>query len=516
MRCMLGAVLGAVAAESAAPHLSFILVDDLGYNDFAYQSSDLSEKWPKASRLAEHGIKIETYYTQPICTPTRGAFMSGRHPVRLGLQHGVIGGFQDYGLPLKEVTIADKLKSAGYRTYAVGKWHLGSYNFESTPTYRGFDTYFGYWNGAEDYETHVIANYLDFHRQEGTNHAQVSNETNVYSAFVFVEEMSNAITSHKKNYPSTPAFFYFPLQNVHVPLESPGGYYDSVCSGVPNSDRKTFCAMAAIADDAIGNVTHLMKETFFNEDYLVVIAGDNGGIPFGAGNNFPLRGHKGELFEGGIRNNAVMWGSLIPVALRGSTYNKGLIHVMDWHATFVALGGATDKAALDGYNVWPAISGSKESPRTEFLVNYDPCSGHGRCTGTEYAYRLGDMKLIVGQVNDTWYPVPTSEEGYSNPDLVHDASGGVWWKDDERYAAAAETMYLFNITSDPTEHVNLAGDASYKSVISSLTDKVNAIVKGDDYLAPCNIPGGSCDDSDPNGPTAAEAHGGWYPWVTSK
>jgi arylsulfatase A-like enzyme len=155
-------------------------------------------------------------------------------------------------LPLDEVTLADKLKDAGYGTHAVGKWHLGCYNFESTPTYRGFDTYLGYYNGMEDYLSHEIQGYLDLHRQwnkteesgplKGKTYQNVDNEANNYSTPLFAAEMAQAIANHKKNSPNKPGFFYLPLQNVHAPLESPGGKYEAACAGVPNEDRKTFCA----------------------------------------------------------------------------------------------------------------------------------------------------------------------------------------------------------------------------------------------------------------------------------
>ena len=95
---------------------------------------------------------------------------------------------------------------------------------------------------------------------------------------------------------------------MHVPLESPGGKYEEQCKSIENSNRRTFCAMAAIADDAIGNITSLVASKFKDEDYIVVITGDNGGIPNGAGNNMPLRSHKAELWEGGVRNNALILG----------------------------------------------------------------------------------------------------------------------------------------------------------------------------------------------------------------
>ena len=337
--CAAFAALAGAAAK--APHLVFVLVDDLGFND-GHDSSDIgSIAWPKTNALANEGLRIEHYYTQPICTPTRGALMSGRYPARLGLSHQVIQGYQNYGLPLDEVTLADKLRSSGYKTYATGKWHLGCYSFASTPTYRGFDRYFGYWNGAEDYTTHEIGGYLDLHRQNGTAHVQAADARGKYSTPIFAADVIDALQTHKRDFPDAPGFFYFPLQNVHAPMESPGGEYDAVCAGVSDTGRQTFCAMAAIADDAIGNVTDALSRLYADEDFLVVIAGDNGGIAQWSGNNAPLRGQKGTLWEGGVRNNALVWGSLLPKSARGSTYSDGLVHVTDWHATFAALGGAT-------------------------------------------------------------------------------------------------------------------------------------------------------------------------------
>lgn len=103
------------------PHLIYVLIDDMGFNDF-YTSSDLHAAWPHVSKLAGgQCLKLDHFYTQPICTPSRGAFMTGRMPLRLGLQHQVINGCQNYGLPLDETTLADKMRAAGYKTYGVGK-----------------------------------------------------------------------------------------------------------------------------------------------------------------------------------------------------------------------------------------------------------------------------------------------------------------------------------------------------------------------------------------------------------
>ena len=142
------------------PHMVFILIDDMGFNDF-YTSSDISAAWPGVMKLAKNEcMKLEHFYTQPICTPSRGSFMTGRYPLRLGLQHGVINGVQNYGLPLNETTLAQKLGEAGYKTYGVGKWHLGMYNNASTPTKRGFDHFYGYYNGYEGKWHHIFTMFV--------------------------------------------------------------------------------------------------------------------------------------------------------------------------------------------------------------------------------------------------------------------------------------------------------------------------------------------------------------------
>jgi arylsulfatase B len=295
--------------------------------------------------------------------------------------------------------------------------------------------------------------------------------------------------------------------------------------------------MAHAADEAIGNMTAALEAAFPGEDVVMVIGGDNGGMPGMAGNQCPttdsadcLRGHKAELWEGGIRNNALLCSkTMLPAGRKGKTYSKGLVHVMDWHATFRSLAGAKDKAdkPLDGMSVWDAIAQDKESPRTEFLVNIDPCSGHGTCGGQVAAYhyqgclggpshqaRCGHWKLIDGVVQtDSWYALPTStsaavpsteaEASYGVPTI----GGGVAFP-----PSTANTTYLFNISADPGEHTNLA--TLYPSVVVALKAKVEALSK--EVYPPCNIDGGSCSADDPASAAALKANNAWVPWVADK
>lgn len=419
-------VLGTLATMSTAavqpPHICFMLVDDLGFNDFSWRSSDLSEAWPNVNAMIpEFGIKIDTYYTQPICTPTRGAFMSGRYPIRLGLQGPVLKQGSDWALPENETTIADKLSEAGYKTHLVGKWHLGMYSTAVLPTGRGFSTSYGYFGGAEDYLTHSGA-YLDLTSIDNTTGKNIltpdHNETNVYSAGLFTSRAVSIVTKHAAEFPNNPLFLYFPMQTVHSPLEVPAIYTSRApCANITNAQRKIFCGMAAAADESIGNLTKALH-TALGDNVLIVIAGDNGGMPGAAGNNFPLRGHKAEVFEGGIRNNAVVYSrsvSLVPEAMRGTTYKGGLVHVTDWHAAFAKLGAGGSTSAggdsvgfpIDGIaGVFDAIAGNTTSPRKEFLVNILDDATAGGPVGA--AYVEWPWKLYLKVDNATWTPVPTT------------------------------------------------------------------------------------------------------------
>lgn len=513
-----------MSAAKKPPHLLFVLVDDMGYNDF-YSSTDISGAWSNVQTLAdERCIKVEHYYTQPICTPTRGALMSGRYPVRLGLQHGVIGGSQDYGLPLDEVTLADKLNAAGYNTVGIGKWHLGAYNNASIPSRRGFNHWFGYYNGAEDYFTHQVGGYLDLFDDEVPRF----DFNNTYGTSIFLDQAVMRIREHSAKHADKPLFMYLPFQNVHAPLEArESDLAKEPCASISDTDRKTFCAMALAADEAIGNITQLMDSEFPEDDVIVVISGDNGGAPPSAGNNCPeygqdklcLRGAKGSLYEGGVRNNALLCSKTqVPDAMKGKVYSKGLVHVTDWHAMLVELGGASHGSkAIDGKNVFSAITKNTESPRVEILHNLDTANGR------DVAYRFngcvgkscGDWKFFHVLNPLGWTPPKDGPQceaqgprGSCGAPSDFDGSGTP-----EAYSYPNDDygIQLYDLSTDPNEEKNLA--SSYHEVVVELRARVSAIEESDDFLEACNVDGGSCYDSDPDADTLHEACGAWLPWV---
>jgi arylsulfatase A-like enzyme len=326
------------------PHVVFTLVDDWGYNDVGWRSTDLST--PNIDSLAESGIKLMSYYTQPICTPARTSLMTGRYPIRAGMQHAVIGTPDEpWGLPTNESTLADGMKALGYKTVLVGKWHLGLYQNEMLPTSRGFDQQFGYLSGEEDHYTHAVSpiggpsatpdcgpsaygsTCLTDLQASGQ---LVASQNGSYSAFVYAAAAEAVVLQH--NASSAPLFLYYALQDVHAPLEAPDEWV-AKCpeERFPNADRRTFCAMTLLADSAIGNLTRALRQARMLQDTIMVIAGDNGGMPSAAGNNWPLRGTKGELWEGGVRNSALVYApSLVGrTRMAGKEYH-GLVHISDW------------------------------------------------------------------------------------------------------------------------------------------------------------------------------------------
>jgi hypothetical protein len=144
------------STKSMLPHIIFILIDDLGYCDYAWTGCNGSNVLsPHLSSLAANGTVLGNYYVNPICTPTRASLLTGRYPIHLGLQHGTIHDAYPIGVPMNETLLPELLKKQGYRTHIVGKWHLGFYQKQYTPEHRGFDTHYGYYTGNEEYWNHT-------------------------------------------------------------------------------------------------------------------------------------------------------------------------------------------------------------------------------------------------------------------------------------------------------------------------------------------------------------------------
>jgi arylsulfatase A-like enzyme len=380
---VLAGLSGAAAAQTSKPNIIYIVADDLAWKDVGFRGSDITT--PNLDRLAAEGAVLEQFYTQPMCTPTRAALMTGRYPLRYGLQTGVIPGAGTYGLPTDEYLLPQVLKDAGYSTALVGKWHLGHAKTEFWPRQRGFDYFYGALVGEIDHFTHSSHGVPDWYRDNEP--LQEEGFDNV----LFGNEAERVVKQHDA---SAPLFLYLAFTAPHTPFQAPQDYLDRYKS-IEDENRRAYAAMISVLDDGVGKVIAALEERGMRDNTLIVFHSDNGGARsmLFAGDtkvagglpadNGPYRDGKGTLFEGGTRVVALAnWpGRIKPGQV------DAMMHVADMYPTLAALAGAplTRNKPLDGLDVWEALAGGKPSPRTELVYNVDPTSG---------AVRQGDWKLV--------------------------------------------------------------------------------------------------------------------------
>ncbi|WGD30578.1 arylsulfatase [Ancylobacter sp. WKF20] len=370
------------AADAPRPHILYIMADDLGFADVGFHGSDI--RTPNLDRLAAGGARFGQFYTQPMCTPTRAALMTGRYPLRYGLQTGVIPSGADYGLATDEFLLPQALKQAGYRTALVGKWHLGHADRKYWPRQRGFDSFYGPLVGEIDHFKHEAHGVTDWYRDN-----ELLKEDG-YDTELFGAEAVRLIGGHD---PAVPLFLYLAFTAPHTPYQAPQRYLDMYAS-IADPARRAYAAMITAMDDQIGRVIAALEARGMRANTLTVFHSDNGGtrnLMFaGEGavagdlppNNTPYREGKGTLYEGGTRVVALAnWPGHIEA---GET--TGVMHVVDMLPTLARLAGATlaTTKPLDGRDVWPALA-LGQSGRDAVVYNVEPTQG---------AVREGKWKLV--------------------------------------------------------------------------------------------------------------------------
>lgn len=500
----------AAVLAAPQPHIVFVLADDFGWYDVGYHNSEI--KTPNLDKLSASGVRLENYYVQPLCTPSRNQLMTGRYQIHTGMQHQIIWPCQPYCVPLNETLLPQLMKKAGYSTHMVGKWHLGMYKEDCLPTRRGFDTYFGYLTGSEDYYSHVRCvpiSTLNLTRcaldlREGEEVATAYK--GAYSTELFSQRAIRIIEKHTSN---KPLFMYVALQAVHAPLQVPQRYLTPY-SFIKDQNRRRYAGMVSALDEAVGNITLALKQSGLWENTVLVFSTDNGGQTLSGGSNWPLRGRKWSLWEGGVRGVGFVAGPLI---MRPGTVSRELIHISDWLPTLVALaGGSTNPTKpLDGFNVWNTISKGLASPRLELLHNIDPLyndiapcpgrknkltlaqmdSGNSRAfsgfnVSIHAAIRFSNWKLLTGYPGcDIWFPRPDSNSCTSSFPEV----------------GPLKPVMLFDIEEDPEERNEVS--AKFPAVVDFLLSRLNIYQK---TALPVNFP--SDDPKCDPGPDGA-----WGPWA---
>jgi arylsulfatase A-like enzyme len=436
----------ASAAAAPRPNVVCFLLDDLGYTDVSYHGGAI--KTPHIDRLAAAGAKLEAFYVQPVCSPTRAALMTGRYPMRHGLQVGVVRPWANYGLPLDERTLAQALQSAGYTTAICGKWHLGHFAPEYLPTRRGFTHQYGHYNGALDYFTHERDGGFDWHRDD-----QICRDEG-YTTVLLGNE---AVRLIEKQDAQKPLFLYVPFNAPHTPLQALPEHL-KLYEHIENRQRRTYCAMVHAVDEQIGRIATAIEKRGLTGNTLFIFSSDNGGPLAQGATNGKLRAAKGTLYEGGVLVPAfATWtGHIKP----GTVIHEPL-HIVDWYPTLLKLAGAKteQKHAPDGLDIWPVLTAGAKSPHDAILLNTTPRNG---------AIRMGDWKLVMGG------NLADSDEGAAPAAAATDtAKKGK--KGMQAAAGDAPRIELFNLAEDLSEKANLA--EQHPDKVKELRARLEAFAK---------------------------------------
>lgn len=375
---------------SSKPNIIVIIPDDLGWGDVGYLGSAI--KTPNIDKLATTGLQLDQHYVMPTCTPTRVSFITGKFPSRYGITGPDYGEVIDLGDP----TLASILRDNGYFTSLAGKWHMGSPPY--TPLKYGFQSSYGALDGQIDPYTH---NYKTGRKSWHRNDEIIDEQG--HATDLITEE---AVRSIKKKR-DEPFFLYVAYTTPHYPLKEPEEWTSKYDSVTLSPSRKLFAASVTHMDDGIGKIIDALDKTGQRENTLILFISDNGGQfswhsktqyhgnyadrPHNVlGNNFPLRGWKGDLYEGGIRVPAIAnWpGHLKPGVL------KAPIHVSDWLPTLCDLTVSEEGLQglkIDGQNIWSNLTG-QEMARKNGPMYWK--------TGQEFAIREGNWKLLVNRTNN--------------------------------------------------------------------------------------------------------------------
>ncbi|XP_014470868.1 PREDICTED: arylsulfatase B-like [Dinoponera quadriceps] len=488
--------------DSKKPHIIIILADDLGWNDVSFHGSDQIPT-PNIDALAYYGIILNNHYVSPMCTPSRSALMTGKYPIHTGMQHYVIRSAEPRGLPLTEKLMPEYLKEMSYSTNMVGKWHLGFYKHEYTPLWRGFDSFFGLWNGLQDYFSHeTVDPFTNFRGMDMRRNMEVAWDTKGnYSTDLYTKEAVRLINAHN---PDKPLFLYLAHLAVHSGneeqlLQAPPEEIEKF-SYIDDPNRKTYAAMVSKLDDSVGQVVEALKNRGMLDNSIILFMSDNGAPTHGFlnnyGSNYPFRGIKNTAWEGAVRGVAAIWSPLIKKRERVSNH---LMCIADWLPTLLsAAGGSKEKIGkIDGLDMWPTIVSDEHNPREEVLINIDKT--YQAIRNRKYKYVHGQTKESSKWLGDNGRSPTETRPLYPPETVLHSKAGAAIASvtkntaelnsqkilqlrqqaeihcnvtEKEQVACHASLMpCLFDLERDPCEKMNIIAKKTY------VAQKLEAVLK---------------------------------------
>lgn len=400
---LLAAGLLCRAAPAVPRNIVLFLIDDLGWRDLGCQGSTYY-RTPAIDRLAREGVRFtDAYAACAVCTPTRAAILTGKYPARLLMTNWTPDGRWDpksplrearflRDLPLEEITLAEALREAGYRTASIGKWHLGGPPF-SLPEHHGFDLNVGgNAHGAPgDF-------FFPYEGDWAIPTTGLRARWNVLSdgrpGEYLTERLTDEAVSFIRDNRNLPFFLYFSHYAVHTPLQAKPEMIAKY-EGIPEAKRQglpVYAAMIESVDESVGRVLNTLRELGIENNTVVVFTSDNGGF-WRATNHAPLRGHKGTYWEGGIRVPLIVkWpGRATP----GCVVREPVIST-DLYPTLLAAAGLPPlpNQHCDGLSLAPLLGGDAETLGRDSLFWHFPHYNNHPETSPQGAIRRGPWKLI--------------------------------------------------------------------------------------------------------------------------
>jgi len=405
---MTGPLTDRGTTDRQQPNMVVIYADDLGYGDLGcYGSTEYAT--PNLDRLAAGGVRCTDWYSNsPVCSPSRAALLTGRHPANTGVTRILAGTRTTPGLDTAVPTLARRLRDLGYRTGAFGKWHLGGRPADR-PLRHGFDEFIGILAGCVDYYSHI--SYWG---------ADVDPYHDLWDGDVEIwrngEYLTDLITDAAVNFirgSSQPFLCYVPFNAPHYPMHAPAEWMDRFAHLRP--EKQAMGAMIGAMDAGIGRILDSLDDTGRSEDTIVVFSSDNGPStetrnwldgtvsPYRGGSAGPLRGHKGSLFDGGIREPFLI---RYPKTLPAGSVCSAMAQMSDLVPTVLSLADLPGLPGVDGIDVTRALVDG--TPAHERL--YWDFAG-------QLAVREGDLKLVLDGAEDLSV---TATERVHLSDLGHD------------------------------------------------------------------------------------------------
>ena len=387
------------------PNIILVNCDDLGYGDIGCYGSTVHST-PALDRLAAEGLRFTDFYmAAPVCSPSRAAMMTGCYPQRIGLESGeeicVLRPGESIGLSPAEITMADVLKSAGYTTKIIGKWHCGDQP-EFLPTRHGFDSWFGLpYSNDMGISVHYPDRFppLPLMRDEDVIQVQPDQAA-------LTERYTQEAVDFIRHVRQDPFFLYLAHMYVHVPLYAPERF-------LKQSRNGPYGAAVEHVDFVMAVLLHELETLGIDDRTLVIFTSDNGGAPRFGASNAPLRGQKGETWEGGMRVPCLMrWPGTIPPAAESGH----LCTAMDFLPTFARLAGVSppDDRILDGRDLGRILvdPANAEDVRDAFFYYREHELQAVRSGDWKYHLRTGELYHLRRDIGET------QDRAAEHPDIV--------------------------------------------------------------------------------------------------